>query len=574
MNRTLYYLYASFIFAAFISCGTRLRVSRTSGGADQYATGTPTVSLAASSSEINVGETVLLTWSSSNAQSCTLVGLAMQKTLSTDLQGQKLSVGPLENSETFVLRCINGSDSDTAQVSVRVLGRAPSAFLVPSATQVPPQSSVILTWTSVNSDECQLKQLSTGLALSQALGGTIESPLLAADESFVLACKNSYGSSLDEVLVRVTSAPITLSLESSLREVAHGGSVSLSWSSSNATYCQVTELATGLVLSSNLQGLNFGTPPLTTDSVFSLSCSNSNDAKSVSAFVRVLPENPPPTLAVSLLASASQVNYQGNVTLYWSTANAKDSTSCALTQQSNNQLLSSNLQGETASPALLANETFVFACTDGSATDTKSVSVQVINMPVTSSLSASPTSIDYGGSATLTWSSSNAVACTLTQQSTSQILSNELQGQHTSGSLTSNESFSLECHNGAHGKTIVASVTVAPECGGTKVGGYCWYWLGREGIATSCTEICSTHGGYNSATATYGAASDQNCKNVAAAFGITSHLRNWPGGYGFDHLGCDFSYDGGGYDGLWRFTDTTTANGYAHAHSRFCACNR
>lgn len=55
-------------------------------------------------------------------------------------------------------------------------------------------------------------------------------------------------------------------------------------------------------------------------------------------------------------------------------------------------------------------------------------------------------------------------------------------------------------------------------CGGTTVGGYCWYY-GAAG--DSCDTVCSTHGGTNAATISYVGSSgtDAQCQSVLAAFG-------------------------------------------------------
>lgn len=74
------------------------------------------------------------------------------------------------------------------------------------------------------------------------------------------------------------------------------------------------------------------------------------------------------------------------------------------------------------------------------------------------SFSASPTTVDYQGQSTLTWSASNATACTASGDWSG---SKPVTGQQTVGPLTNDSQFELACEN-ASGVTVsdIASVTV------------------------------------------------------------------------------------------------------------------
>ncbi|MCB0376940.1 MAG: hypothetical protein KDD33_00480 [Bdellovibrionales bacterium] len=105
-------------------------------------------------------------------------------------------------------------------------------------------------------------------------------------------------------------------------------------------------------------------------------------------------------------------------------------------------------------------------------------------------------------------------------------------------------------------------------CAGTLYGGYCWY---HGSSNQSCTTVCSTHGGYNSATLTYAGSSgsNTNCQNVMNAMGAdgsTVFSSNW--GLG---LGCFNSTDASGT--RYRDSAATTAAGQSAAALRACACN-
>jgi hypothetical protein len=97
------------------------------------------------------------------------------------------------------------------------------------------------------------------------------------------------------------------------------------------------------------------------------------------------------------------------------------------------------------------------------------------------------------------------------------------------------------------------------------VGGSCWYLAEPN---ESCTETCSTHGGYDEATKTYAgsAGTVASCKAVLNALGGYNY---WKGDIcGLGGIGCH-KYTGDG----WRDLTTTTADATPNDGSkRACAC--
>ena len=115
---------------------------------------------------------------------------------------------------------------------------------------------------------------------------------------------------------------------------------------------------------------------------------------------------------------------------------------------------------------------------------------------------------------------------------------------------------------------VTGTLTAGNGCdeGGHLVGGYCWY-VGFE--AQSCTTVCASHGGYNSATLTYAgsAGTDQNCQNVLDAFGAPASGMGAPS----SAAGCYMRGSPG--IGRMRGTTATTEGATAPDASRACACN-
>src|SRR3989344_6635394 len=112
----------------------------------------------------------------------------------------------------------------------------------------------------------------------------------------------------------------------------------------------------------------------------------------------------PPTASISI--SPSSIAYNGSATISWSSTNA---TSC--TAQGD----PASWQGGIATSGsqtgnFTASATYRIACTGPGGTATDNVTLY-INAP-TASISISPSSIAYNGSATISWSSTNATSCT------------------------------------------------------------------------------------------------------------------------------------------------------------------
>ncbi|NQD36437.1 hypothetical protein HPT27_05315 [Permianibacter sp. IMCC34836] len=154
-----------------------------------------------------------------------------------------------------------------------------------------------------------------------------------------------------------------------------------------------------------------------------------------------LPPTPP---TINFSASPGSIVTGGSASLSWSTTNA---TSCALDG------LSVAINGSQSTGSLSATKAYTLACSGAGGSNSASSTVTVIDPP-TATISASPTSVLQGGSATLTWSSSGANSCTLDGASVS------LGGSKSTGAVNSTQSFSLNYINSVATVTVNAVVTV------------------------------------------------------------------------------------------------------------------
>jgi len=195
-----------------------------------------------------------------------------------------------------------------------------------------------------------------------------------------------------------------------------------------------------------------------------------NYSASTSAAVSVTVTAPPPLPTVTISVSPTSITVGQSATLTWSSTNA---TACtASSAWTGAQATSGTLS---VKPTAAGSLDYALACTGagGSATGTAALTVMAAAPTVT--ISVSPTSITVGQSATLTWSSTNATACTASSAWTGTEATSGTQSVTPSaaGSL----SYALACSGagGSANATATLTVTAAPTSGsgsgGTKSGG-------------------------------------------------------------------------------------------------------
>ena len=117
---------------------------------------------------------------------------------------------------------------------------------------------------------------------------------------------------------------------------------------------------------------------------------------------------PPPSPTVNLSADPTSLQSGGSSQLSWSSTNASSCTA------SGGWTGSKQTSGNQTVGPLSSTTTFTLSCTGSGGTAQRSVTVTVTSTtpPPTVSLSANPTSVQSGGTSTLTWSSTNATSCT------------------------------------------------------------------------------------------------------------------------------------------------------------------
>jgi hypothetical protein len=147
----------------------------------------PTISsFTASPANVVSGGTTQLSWTSSNAQSCSVQGGGQSFPGATS----PLTTGPISQQTTFVLSCTNSVNaSSSAQVTV---GIVPTVTLTANPTTVSEENNKgsTLSWSSTNATSCVASGAWSG---TKALSGTFKTGTLLATKTYVLTCTGSGG---------------------------------------------------------------------------------------------------------------------------------------------------------------------------------------------------------------------------------------------------------------------------------------------------------------------------------------------------------------------------------------------
>lgn len=240
----------------------------------------PAVTLSVSSSSIISGSSVALTWSSTDATTCTASGgwSGAQATSGTQ------SLSPI-SSTTYTLICTGVGGTDTKSVTVNVTAGTvftPTVSLLSSSSAIVAGSSATLTWSSTNATSCTA---SGGWSGTQATSGS-QSVTPTSNTTYTITCGGVAKSVTVNVTAKVTETPtVTVSLSASSSSIVVGSSTTLTWSSTNTTSCTASGGWEGVKFTSGSQAI---TP--TKNTTYTITCGGVS--KSVTVNVTAKTETP------------------------------------------------------------------------------------------------------------------------------------------------------------------------------------------------------------------------------------------------------------------------------------------
>jgi hypothetical protein len=263
---------------AFIATVAACLLAACGGGSGNSATQGPSLSLSADQTTVAYGANVALTWSASDATSCTASG---------DWSGAQATSGStsfddLTRNATYTLGCSGGDGSVTKTVTVTV---GPALSLTANPTNVSYDGDSTLSWSSHNASSCTASGNWSG---SESTSGS-EVVHLTADASYSLTCTGPGGSTSQTVTITTAPAPPPAppSIEMSAKpaSVSYGGTSELSWSATHASSCTGSGSWSGSEPISGTQS----TGSLRNSAKYGLTCTGPGGSASQSASVAVVP---------------------------------------------------------------------------------------------------------------------------------------------------------------------------------------------------------------------------------------------------------------------------------------------
>lgn len=267
----------------------------------------------------------------------------------------------------------------------------------------------------------------------------------------------------------------TATISAASTSVAYNTGTNITWSSANASRCEVKKngtLVSGWTATNSTQP----TGNLTSTTTYAVICYNASNTASNTASVTI--NVPSPDISVSCTPSLVVVNqnssgsfsliatslngFTGPVT--WSTASALPTGASLVYTNNGASLTSGGSATATASistalttPAGTYN--FIFTTTSSVSSKTcGTVQLQVRPRP-TATISAAATSLAYGGSTTINWSSTNATGCTVTKDGATVVGWTGATGSQPTPALYATTTYAVTC-SGDGGTSALASVTI------------------------------------------------------------------------------------------------------------------
>jgi uncharacterized protein YkwD len=409
-------------------------------------------SFKANSLSINAGESSTLDWKVSAATS-----ISIEPGAPSVPESGSATCSPSKTT-TYVLTATNaaGSVDKSVTITVAAAAAAPPPVSKPNIvaftadpTAVNAGNNVMLQW---NVSGASAISLDNGIGqVPFSAGYVVVRPY--STTAYTMTATNAAGSVTESVTITVVAAPtptipVVNSFTASPTSISSGGSSTLHWNVSGATFVSIMPGAASVPAS----GSATCSPSATT--TYTLTATNIAGTVTRQVTVTVAAA-PPPTIPVinSFTANPASISAGGSSTLSWSVTGA---TSVSINPGAPSVPASGSA---TSTPA--ATTTYTLTATNAEGSVTRQVTVTVAAapppaVPVINSFTASPTSITAGGSSTLSWNVTGATSVSIAPGAPS---------VPASGSATSTPAatttYTLTATNAAGSVTRQVTVTVA-----------------------------------------------------------------------------------------------------------------
>ena len=252
----------------------------------------PTVTVSANPATIFSGQSSTLSWSSSNAKSCTNTGSkSILETSGT------FSTGRLSSTTTYTITCTGAGGTASASATVTVL-QIPTGTLTASSCTVAVgnrKCDVTLTWSTINPVGSSAVTTPEKITVSNANAskGTIYPVAYGVtnfylyNSSFFLAEATATASCSSGALWNGSTCAYpmpTVTVSANPASISYNTASTIAWSSTNATSCTNVDFRSALETSGN-----FLTGRLSSTTTYTIACTGAGGTASASATVTVLP---------------------------------------------------------------------------------------------------------------------------------------------------------------------------------------------------------------------------------------------------------------------------------------------
>ena len=420
-----------------------------------------------------------LTWTSSNAVSCTASGDWSGSKSLNNTSGQ--STGNLTSQKSYTITCTNSvgvTRYDEVTVPVQGQQQLPTVILTANPSNVNQGQTSTLTWNSTNATSCYTSggPWSQSGTLPVVDGSQVSQALYNQSNTFSVTCTNAQGQT-DSAQTVVTvnqnqdvfpTADIKANGSDGPVQVAQNSQPTITWTSGNAVSCESS--GGPWSGSRSISGTFYPSVPSTFNYTWSITCRSSSGhtaSDTVNVYTGGTSNNAP---TVYINANPNFVNYGSSSTLTWGSSYAN---SCSAGGGWNG---SKGTSGSESTGALYNNQTYTITCTGSNgqtaqAQTTVSVGGQTYNNPPTLTIYAEPSPVQYGTGSTVRWSSTGTDVCYATSD---WFGTKPVSGSMPTGPLYTDKTYTLTC-TGQYG-SITRSATV-PVVGVPVVRGVTTYVL-------------------------------------------------------------------------------------------------
>ena len=319
----------------------------------------PTLSLAANTLTVGLGGAPTLKWSTLNVDSCTASdGWSGDQGLS----GQAALRGITTNTN-YTLTCSGPAGQIAKSVTVGIA--APTLALASASPSIDVGSSASLSWHATNATACTA---SGGWSGARPIDGTnVAVAGLKTKATLSLTCTGPGGSVARSVDIQIGVPTVTLTADRT--SINAGESVSLSWTSHNATGCTASGAWTGAKTAASSQTIS----GIATSATYSLQCAGSGGVSALSSVtVSVRP-------SVTLTASAATVAPNSSVTLTW---NAVGGGACIASSPDTKFSGPISATGSVVTSPIPGSRTFTVSCTNAGVAAIASTTVTTGNATI------------------------------------------------------------------------------------------------------------------------------------------------------------------------------------------------